>query len=148
MAPFPLNAPQQSSSLADTDHLAAALAKRLEPYDIVGLTGPLGAGKTTFVRGLVKALGGDGDQVSSPSFTLINEYHGTRIPVFHFDLYRFSNPSEFRAIGGDEYLDRGGIVCVEWPEHGAGFLPESRYTLAIEIVSAEERILTLTREVS
>nr|WP_321503704.1 tRNA (adenosine(37)-N6)-threonylcarbamoyltransferase complex ATPase subunit type 1 TsaE [uncultured Dethiosulfovibrio sp.] len=96
----------------DTEYIGASLASAVQPGSIVLLEGDLGAGKTTFVRGLVFGLGGLG--VKSPSFTLINEYHGN-IPVAHADFYRLER-ADPRSMGLDEYLDDGWVVVVEWPD--------------------------------
>ncbi len=132
-------------SLAETDSLAARFFDELEPGAFVALYGPLGAGKTTFVRGVAKAAGCDPDDVSSPSFTIINEYHSGKIPLFHFDLYRMADPSEFYTIGGDEYLTRNGIVLLEWPENGKDYLPDNRHEVFITIKDAETRVFTFSK---
>ena len=105
----------RTQSAEQTEAAAAALAPALEAGDLLLLHGGLGAGKTAFVRGLVRGLGGDENEVSSPTFALMNRYEG-RIPVFHFDLYRLSGPDEFEAAGLDEWFGCAGVCLVEWPE--------------------------------
>ncbi len=97
-----------------THELAAKFAKMLHPGDIISLNGPLGAGKTTFVRGLVRSLGYLG-RVRSPTFTLINQYPTTP-PIYHADLYRIFDPDEILALGLDEIREQNGILFVEWAD--------------------------------
>lgn len=103
----------QTTSPDETQALAARLARLLRPGDVVVLSGDLGAGKTTFVKGLALGLGIDPAEVVSPTFTLINEYPG-EIWLFHFDLYRLEDGRELAELGFDEYLERGGICAIEW----------------------------------
>jgi tRNA threonylcarbamoyladenosine biosynthesis protein TsaE len=130
-----------SHSLADTESLAAEFYKIVGVQDVVALIGPLGAGKTVFVRGFAAAAGVDPDKVNSPTFTLVNEYLDGQTPIFHFDLYRFEKASEFHEIGGDDYLNRDGIALIEWAENGAGFIPENRFEIEIDIVDESSRSL-------
>lgn len=104
-----------SGSESDTEAIARTLADALVPGDVVLLTGDLGAGKTAFVRGLASGLGIDPADVSSPTFTLIQEYRGGRLVLSHIDLYRLS-PREVDDLGLDELVESGGVVAVEWPE--------------------------------
>lgn len=103
-------------SEAETIQAGEALAAFLKPGDIVKITGPLGAGKTTWVRGLVAGLGGDPAQVHSPTFSLVHPYQGTRIPVMHCDFYRLPPGSELEDFGGAEFFDEPKIFLLEWPE--------------------------------
>lgn len=107
----------ETSSPAETEALAQRLAQTLKAGDVLALDGDLGAGKTAFTRGLARGLGFDGP-VTSPTFTIVNEYEGGRLPLFHFDLYRLSSPEELFDIGWEDYLDRGGVCCVEWSRLG------------------------------
>lgn len=104
-----------SGSEADTDAIARALAETLTPGDVILLIGNLGAGKTAFVRGLAAGLGIEPGDVSSPTFTLIQEYRGGRLVLSHIDLYRLS-PREVDDLGLDELVESGGVVAIEWPE--------------------------------
>ena len=105
-----------SNSTQETEHLGECLARKLQPGDVVAYTGDLGAGKTAFTRGLARGLG-ISQQVTSPTFTIVNEYEGGRLPLFHFDLYRIGSPEELFDIGWEDYLSRGGVCAVEWSEH-------------------------------
>jgi len=104
-----------SRSEADTAAAARDLAGDLRPDDVVLLTGDLGAGKTAFVRGLAEGLGLDSGEVSSPTFTLIHEYRGGRLTLYHIDLYRLS-PREADDLGLDDLIVSGGVVAIEWPD--------------------------------
>ena len=114
----------------ETEAQGEALAKTLKPGAIIALTGGLGAGKTAFVRGLARGLGVTG-RVTSPTFTIVNEYEG-EIPLFHFDMYRINDEDELFEIGWDEYLDRGGVIAVEWSENITGLLPKSSVFVRIQ----------------
>lgn len=97
----------------DTFALAADVAKTLRAGDVILLHGELGAGKTTFTKGLAKALGIE-ETVTSPTFNYVKEYQGGRLPLFHFDMYRVSDADEVYELGLEEYFYRGGVVVVEW----------------------------------
>lgn len=107
-----------SNSVEETERLGAQLAKKLPAGSVVAFTGDLGAGKTAFVRGMARGLG-IGDRVTSPTFTIVNEYEGGDRPLFHFDLYRLYDADELFDIGWEDYLVRGGICAVEWSERAA-----------------------------
>lgn len=113
-------------SEAETEALAAELAGALKAGDVLALDGDLGAGKTAFTRGLARGLGYEG-RVTSPTFTVVNEYLGGRLALFHFDLYRLSSPDELFDIGWEDYLGRGGVCCVEWSENGGEYLSHARH---------------------
>ena len=104
-----------SNSVEETERLGAQLAARLPAGSLVALSGDLGAGKTAFVRGMARGLGITG-RVTSPTFTIVNEYEGADRPLFHFDLYRLEDADELFDIGWEDYLARGGICAVEWSE--------------------------------
>jgi tRNA threonylcarbamoyladenosine biosynthesis protein TsaE len=104
-----------SRSERETAHAARELAQDLQANDVVLLSGDLGAGKTAFVRGLAEGLGIDPDDVASPTFTLIHEYRGGRLTLYHIDLYRLS-PREVEDLGLDDVLEAGGVVAIEWPD--------------------------------
>ena len=107
-----------SNSAEETEALGAELAVRLRPGDVVAYTGDLGAGKTAFVRGMAQGLG-ISQRVTSPTFTIVNEYEGGRLPLFHFDMYRLGSADELFDIGWEDYLARGGVCAVEWSENVA-----------------------------
>lgn len=104
-----------SESERETEQLGEALAKRLPPGTVVAFTGDLGAGKTAFVRGMARGLG-IRQRVTSPTFTIVNEYEGGTLPLFHFDMYRLHSSEELFDIGWEDFLRRGGICAVEWSE--------------------------------
>lgn len=104
-----------------TEALGSALAGQLRPGDIVAFFGDLGAGKTAFVRGLARGLG-IREAVTSPTYTVVNEYTSGRIPLFHFDLFRLSGPDDLFDIGWEDYLERGGVCAVEWSERAETLL--------------------------
>lgn len=120
---------------AATARLGAAIAAELKPGEAVCLTGPLGAGKSTLARALVRALTTPAEDVPSPTFTLVQFYEGARLKVAHFDLYRLSDPDEAYEIGLDEALEDGAAV-IEWPERLEGRLPPDR--LDVEIAPSED----------
>lgn len=105
----------QTNSAAETEALGEALAQRLEAGSVIAYTGDLGAGKTAFTRGLARGLGVK-ERVTSPTFTIVNEYEGGRLPLFHFDMYRLGSSDELYDIGWEDYLARGGVCAVEWSE--------------------------------
>jgi tRNA threonylcarbamoyladenosine biosynthesis protein TsaE len=111
-----------STSEAQTRAVAAALAPGLQPGAVVLLTGDLGAGKTAFVRGLAEGLGIDPDEVTSPTFTLVHEYRGGRLPLIHVDLYRLDR-ADLDDIGLDQDLAANGVTAVEWAERLSRHLP-------------------------
>ena len=104
-----------TNSVEETERLGADLAARLSAGAIVAFTGDLGAGKTAFVRGMARALGIP-ERVTSPTFTIVNDYEGEGRPLFHFDLYRLGSAGELFDIGWEDYLARGGVCAVEWSE--------------------------------
>lgn len=105
-----------SDSPGKTRELARKLGETLLPGDIVAFKGAMGAGKTTFTGGLAQGLGILAP-VSSPTFALVNEYHGGRAPLYHFDLYRIQGPDDLESTGFYDYLDAGAVLAVEWSEH-------------------------------
>ena len=107
----------------ETEALGEMLAGRLEPGTVIAFTGDLGAGKTAFVRGLARGLG-IAERVTSPTFTIVNEYEGGRLPLFHFDMYRLGSADELFDIGWEDYLARGGVCAVEWSENVSDALEE------------------------
>jgi tRNA threonylcarbamoyladenosine biosynthesis protein TsaE len=131
------------TSLTQTQDWAAGFAARLKAGAVVALDGDLGAGKTHFVQGMVRGLGSE-DLVSSPTFTLVQEYHGGHLPVFHFDFYRLEAASELLQLGWDEYLEDHGICVVEWASRFPALLPPHTQWLQLEITGETSRKLIFT----
>ncbi|PKM11320.1 MAG: tRNA (adenosine(37)-N6)-threonylcarbamoyltransferase complex ATPase subunit type 1 TsaE [Gammaproteobacteria bacterium HGW-Gammaproteobacteria-3] len=115
-----------------TEAVGANLWRQLPPKCLVFLHGPLGVGKTTLVRGLLRAAGYTG-AVKSPTYTLVEEYRLGERCLFHFDLYRLSDPEELEWMGIRDYLAQDGLCLIEWPEMGAGFLPEADLALFLSV---------------
>src|SRR4051812_10338122 len=116
-----MNTPSfESRSPGATRAWGAELAGTLKAGDVILLSGSLGAGKTCLVAGLAEGLG-SAAEVGSPTFTLINEYKGGRLPLYHMDLYRLDKPAQIAGLGLEEYFDGGGVCCVEWPERLGSF---------------------------
>lgn len=105
--------------------MGGSLAARLRPGDVVVLEGDLGAGKTEFVRGACEVLGVRASVVTSPTFTIVNEYQGDDATIYHIDLYRIEKESEFFDLGYEDYLTSGAISFIEWPERAAGILDKT-----------------------
>ncbi len=132
-----------SASEQETEALGEALVSRLSPGAVVAFTGDLGAGKTAFVRGMARGLDIT-QRVTSPTFTIVNEYEGGRLPLFHFDLYRLGSSDELFDIGWEDFLRRGGICAVEWSENVTDALEPD--TVFIDIRRGEtpdSRVITI-----
>jgi tRNA threonylcarbamoyladenosine biosynthesis protein TsaE len=126
-----------TASETETERAGEELAGRLAPGAVLLLYGELGAGKTAFVRGLARGLGGSPDDVSSPTFTIVQEYEGTRARLYHVDLYRLS-PAEIDDLGLDDLIDSGGIVAIEWADRWRG-RPDDAVEVQLERVDDERR---------
>ena len=111
-----MNTQYITNSERETEQLGQRLADVLWAGSVIAFTGDLGAGKTAFTRGLALGLG-VGERVTSPTFTIVNEYEGGRLPLFHFDMYRLGSSEELFDIGWEDYLARGGVCAVEWSEN-------------------------------
>ena len=120
----------------ETEKIGESLASHLRAGDVVAYLGGLGAGKTAFTRGLARGLGYQG-RVTSPTFTIVNEYDGN-LPLFHFDMYRLGDEDELFDIGWEDYLSRGGVCAVEWSERILGALPVGTIRVTIERCSGSE----------
>ncbi|MDO4557660.1 MAG: tRNA (adenosine(37)-N6)-threonylcarbamoyltransferase complex ATPase subunit type 1 TsaE [Planctomycetia bacterium] len=130
-------------SLSDTDQFGATLAKSLPDGSIVAMTGTLGAGKTRLVQAVAVACGLDPSDITSPTFVLIQEYHGDR-DICHFDLYRLECDAEFLNLGPDEYFESDGLTFLEWADRFESLLPEERVTIRLDVLSPDERRVTVT----
>ena len=129
-----------SNSVAETEQIAGELAATLRGGQCVALYGDLGAGKTQFVRGLVRGLGGEPRAVSSPTFVLLNVYETPRLKVFHLDAYRVHGAEDFEAIGFAELLEQpAGVVVVEWAERVEGLLPPQHVSVHISSTGQSTR---------
>jgi tRNA threonylcarbamoyladenosine biosynthesis protein TsaE len=131
----------ETSGEAETAAAGEQLAPTLDTGDVVLLSGELGAGKTAFIRGLARGLGVPEEEVTSPTFTLVQEYRAPRVVLFHIDLYRLS-PPEVEDLGLDEMMG-GGILAVEWPERWAD-PPSNAYEVQIEHRGGDRRLVTIT----
>ncbi|MCH7703252.1 MAG: tRNA (adenosine(37)-N6)-threonylcarbamoyltransferase complex ATPase subunit type 1 TsaE [Planctomycetes bacterium] len=128
-----------SHSVEQTRALGARLGRILTGGEVIALIGPLGAGKTQWVKGLSNGAGvTDPDVVNSPTFVLVNEYAG-RVYIHHLDAYRLAGPAELGALGFDEMIDSGSTVIVEWADRVISILPEDRLTVTLEIAGPTER---------
>ena len=132
-------------SEAETEALGARLAAVLSPGAVVAYQGGLGMGKTAFTRGLAAGLGYTG-RVTSPTFTIVNEYEGGRLPLFHFDMYRLADSDALFDIGWEDYLDRSGVCAVEWSEQVADAMPDDTVYVTISRRAEDERWRTITIE--
>lgn len=131
-------------SPAETEELGCRLGRTLRPGAVVAYFGGLGMGKTAFTRGLARGLGVTGP-VTSPTYTIVNEYTGGRMPLFHFDMYRLSSEEDLFDIGWEDYLDRGGLCVVEWSERVSGALG-SPVTVTIEKIPGSDQQRKITIE--
>ncbi len=125
----------------ETERLGERLGRTLRGGEIIAYVGELGAGKTAFTRGLARGLG-ISMRVTSPTYTIVNEYTGGRLPLFHFDMYRLGSEEELFDIGWEDYLARGGVCAVEWSENVSGAM-EDAITVQIEKISDDERKITI-----
>ena len=125
----------------ETQALGSALAAVLQPGTVLAYTGDLGAGKTAFTRGIARGLG-IREPVTSPTYTIVNEYPQGRLPLFHFDMYRLTSSEDLWDIGWEDYLQRGGICCVEWSENVADAM-EDAIRIHIEKLDETSRAITI-----
>ena len=130
-----------TNSPAETEAVGAALARVLKPGMVIAYRGGLGAGKTAFTRGLARGLGYT-DSVTSPTYTIVNEYLGGRLPLFHFDMYRLASSDDLWDIGWEDYLERGGVCAVEWSENVTDAM-EGAITVTISRLDDETRKITV-----
>ena len=130
-----------TNSPEETEALGEALGRALKPGTVLAYRGDLGAGKTAFTRGLARGLGCD-EQVTSPTYTMVNEYTSGRLPLFHFDMYRLHSSDDLFDIGWEDYLDRGGVCAVEWSENVADAMEDAIW-VTIEKTGDDSRRITL-----
>ena len=128
-------------SPAETEAVGEALAKTLRPGTVLAFRGDLGAGKTAFTRGLGRGLGCT-ERVTSPTYTIVNEYTSGRLPLFHFDMYRLRSTEDLFDIGWEDYLERGGVCAVEWSENVADAL-DGAIRITIEKTGDDSRKITI-----
>lgn len=121
----------ESHSREETIKFAADMAAKAEPGEVFTLTGDLGVGKTVFAKGFAKGLGVT-EPVTSPTFTIVQEYLSGRLPFYHFDVYRIGDPDEMEETGFYDYLDRGGVMLIEWAELIEDILPSPRTAIKLE----------------
>ena len=134
----------ESHSVAETEQVAAEIAKRIENGGFLALYGGMGAGKTTFVRGLVKELCPECiNLVHSPTFAIVNEYVGEIISLYHFDLYRLTDEDDLYSTGFYDYIEQGGIVITEWSELFEDSIPKDALKLRIESIDESTRRFTI-----
>lgn len=131
-----------TSSPEETEKLGFKLGKMLHGGEVIAYRGGLGMGKTCFTRGLALGLGYTGE-VTSPTFALINEYLGGRLPLYHFDMYRISGWEDLYSTSFFEYLEQGGVIAAEWSENVENALPESTVTVSFKALGDERREITI-----
>ena len=130
-----------TNSPEETEKVGFALGSILKPGTVLAYRGDLGAGKTAFTRGLARGLG-YAEPVTSPTYTIVNEYLGGRLPLFHFDMYRLRSSDDLWDIGWEDYLDRGGVCAVEWSENVADAM-EGAVLITIHKTGAESRMIEI-----
>ncbi len=127
-----------TTSPEQTEHLGELLGARLGRGDVVCLYGDLGAGKTNLAFGIAMGLEVQAQYITSPTFTLVNEYKG-RVPFYHIDLYRLKTPAELEGIGFEEYIESDGVTVIEWADRAEDELPEERFSIYLSYVSESSR---------
>ena len=130
-----------TNSPEETEAVGQRLAERLHPGTVIAYEGDLGAGKTAFTRGLAKGLGAQ-ERVTSPTYTIVNEYLSGRLPLFHFDMYRLESADDLWDIGWEDYLQRGGVCAVEWSENVREAM-DGAITVRIEKTGEDSRKITI-----
>lgn len=134
----------ESHNLSDTQKLGNVLEKAIPDGAVVSLVGSLGTGKTTLVRAIASAGGENPQDVSSPTFVLIQEYTAGRRPIYHFDAYRIADDDEFLELGPEEYFDSTGVTFVEWADRVVNCLPESYIQISVEHTGDASRRYRIT----
>ena len=131
-----------SNSPAETEAIGRRFAKDVDAGSVLALKGELGSGKTQFVKGLVAALG-SGATITSPTFTIVHEYPGGRLPVYHFDFFRLEDRPSVARLGLDDYLFGDGVSVIEWADRFPEFIPEQARWISFEIKSENTRAISL-----
>lgn len=132
-----------SHSPEESEKIAFEFAKTLQSGSVLAFEGSMGMGKTHFTRGLAKGLGFTGD-VTSPTFAIVNEYRGGRLPLFHFDMYRIESWEDLDSCGFFDYMNEKGVIACEWSENIAGALPHDSIFINIEKIDENSRKITIT----
>jgi tRNA threonylcarbamoyladenosine biosynthesis protein TsaE len=132
----------KSSSTEETFVIAKELAHSFKPNTVVALRGDLGAGKTTFVKGIAKAFGADIDTISSPTFCYLNIYEA-KFRIYHFDFYRLTSREQFETSGFEEFFSAGGITCIEWPDLAQSTLPNGTIFIDFRHCGEEQREISI-----
>ncbi len=127
---------RKSGSPGETREIGRELAAKLQAGDVITLSGDLGAGKTVFTKGLAEGLGVQ-ELVTSPTFTILQEYYDGRLPLYHFDAYRIEDPEEMTEIGFQDFLESGGVCVIEWAERIEELLPARRIDITIERIRGD-----------
>ena len=135
---------KETLSAKETTALGQRIGAQLKSGDILALSGPLGAGKTTLIQGIAQGLEIK-DYVTSPTFILINEYQG-RLPFYHIDLYRLEDPEQIEELGLSEYFEKDGVVVIEWAERLGDLLPEGAKQIKLEVTGEDKRKIWLSWE--
>ena len=131
-----------TNSPEETEAIGKRLGEKLTPGAVIAYQGDLGAGKTAFTRGVALGLGAK-EQVTSPTYTIVNEYLSGRMPLFHFDMYRLASSDDLWDIGWEDYLERGGVCAVEWSENVRDAM-EDAITVCIQKLGEDSRKITIT----
>jgi tRNA threonylcarbamoyladenosine biosynthesis protein TsaE len=129
-----------SDSPTETEALGRRIASDVTPGTVLALQGDLGTGKTHFAKGLVAGIGSTAE-VTSPTFTILHEYPGGRLPIYHFDFFRLENPARLAQIGFDEYLFGTGVCVIEWADRFTDLIPDQARWIRFEMKSADERLI-------
>lgn len=129
-------------SRSETEMFAAELAKTVKSGTVIAMRGDLGAGKTCFVSGFAKGMGYEGD-VNSPTFAIVNEYKGGRMPIYHFDMYRVNGWDDLYSTGYFDCLESGGVLIIEWSENIAAALPDGTVTVTVKALGENDREITV-----
>ncbi len=137
-----------SDSPSDTERISEDFAKTLNPGTVIAFLGNLGVGKTCFMRGLARGIGYKGD-VTSPTFSIVNEYLGGRLPIFHFDMYRITSFEDLYSTGYFDYFDQNGIIAIEWSENISEILEDDTVFIEISpIDDTKRKIRIFTKDIA